>query len=126
MIIEKTGKITEDLYLLGDPSMPLYLVDGERPAIVDTAFSFLADGYADAVTQVLGDRQPAFCLLTHSHFDHVGGVAGLKRRFPDMSVVASPRAALMESSPRPTIPLCEAALMAVSSVIKPRSYRPMM
>jgi 2-aminobenzoylacetyl-CoA thioesterase len=100
MVIEEIGKITENIYLLGDPAMPLYLVDGDRPAIIDSAFSFLAGGYADAVAAVLGNRQPAFCLLTHSHFDHVGGVSGLKERFPQMRVIASPRTATVLAKPK--------------------------
>jgi glyoxylase-like metal-dependent hydrolase (beta-lactamase superfamily II) len=41
----------------------------------------------------LTDRQPAWCFLTHSHFDHCGSVAYLKAQFPRMKVVCSPKAA---------------------------------
>lgn len=92
MIIEQTGCVVDKLYMLGNPAIPVYLLDGERPAIIDAGFSFLGHHYADAISEVLGNRTPAYCLLTHSHFDHCGSVSVLKSRFPEMKVVASEQA----------------------------------
>ena len=79
--------------MLGYASVPVYLLDGDAPAIFDAGFCYLGKCYADAVAEVLGGRQPAYCFLSHSHFDHCGAVSIFKRRFPDMKVVASPQAA---------------------------------
>jgi 2-aminobenzoylacetyl-CoA thioesterase len=100
MIIENTGKIAEEVYMLGHPGAPLYLIDGDRPGIVDTGFTFMTDIYAAAIKRILGKRQPAYCLLTHVHFDHCGATAGLKKIFPAMQVVASRQAEKILQKPR--------------------------
>ena len=58
--------------------------DGERGAIV------VDPGDAAPVLEVIGEnpRPPAAVLLTHHHHDHIGGVAALRRRWPDLRVVA--------------------------------------
>ncbi len=93
MIISETGKICPNLYMLGYASVPVYLLDGDAPAIFDAGFSYLGKRYAAGIQAVLGPRPPAYCFLSHSHFDHCGAVALLKRFFPEMKVVASRRAA---------------------------------
>jgi 2-aminobenzoylacetyl-CoA thioesterase len=78
--------------MLGNPAVPVYLLDGENPAIIDAGFSFLGHHYAAAISEVLGSRTPAYCLLTHSHFDHCGSVSVLKSHFPEMRIVSSEQA----------------------------------
>ena len=92
MIIEQTGRVVDRLYMLGNPAVPVYLLDGENPAIIDAGFSFLGHHYAAAISEVLGSRTPAYCLLTHSHFDHCGSVSVLKSHFPEMKIVSSEQA----------------------------------
>ena len=92
MIIEQTGCVVDRLYMLGNPAVPVYLLDGENPAIIDAGFSFLGHLYAAAISEVLGSRTPAYCLLTHSHFDHCGSVSVLKSHFPQMKIVSSEQA----------------------------------
>ena len=92
MIIEQTGRVVDRLYMLGNPAIPVYLLDGENPAIFDAGFSFLGHHYAAAISEVLGSRTPAYCLLTHSHFDHCGSVSVLKSHFPEMKIVSSEQA----------------------------------
>lgn len=89
MIIGEIGNVTENVYMIGHPGMPAYLVDGDRPTIIDTGFSFMAEPYAADIRRILGRREPALCLLTHVHFDHCGATSGLKKRFPRMQVAAS-------------------------------------
>ncbi len=55
--------------------MPVYLLDGEKPAIFDAGLAFLGKIYADGIRQVLGRPESRYCFLTHSHFDHCGAVA---------------------------------------------------
>ncbi|MFH0994787.1 MAG: MBL fold metallo-hydrolase [Pseudomonadota bacterium] len=92
MIIQETGRVIDNLYMLGNPDIPVYLLDGEYPAIIDAGFSFLGHHYATAISEVLGNRTPAYCLLTHSHFDHCGSVSVLKSYFPEMKIIASEQA----------------------------------
>lgn len=85
--------------MLGNPAIPVYLLDGENPAVIDAGFSFLGHQYASAISEVLGSRTPAYCLLTHAHFDHCGSVSVLKSHFPQMKIVASEQAKAILSRP---------------------------
>ena len=89
MIFRNTGKIVDSLYMVGTPAMPLYLLDGAKPAIFDAGLAFLGRLYIDGIREIIGRRDPAYCFLTHSHFDHCGSVAVLKKAFPKLTVVAS-------------------------------------
>ena len=100
MVISQPGKITKDFYALGHPAIPVYLLDGPAPALFDAGFAFLADLYVREIKKVLGDRQPAFCFLTHAHFDHCGSVAAFKQCFPGMQVVASRRSGDILKNPK--------------------------
>jgi glyoxylase-like metal-dependent hydrolase (beta-lactamase superfamily II) len=99
VVIDQIGEVTEQVYLLGHPRYPLYLIDCDRPVIIDAGFSFTADDYAEQIRSILKNRHPSLCLLTHVHYDHCGGTAGLKRHFPDMQVAASGHAASLIEMP---------------------------
>lgn len=92
MIHSQTGKIAEDFYLLGHPVIPVYLLDGPLPVIFDAGLAMLGNFYLSEIERVLGERTPAYCLLTHAHFDHCGAVAAFKRRYPRMQVMAAGKA----------------------------------
>ena len=93
MVVDQIGKIADGVHMLGHRAVPVFLVDGDRPALFDAGLAFLGPMYARQIRQVLGDRQPVWCFLTHSHFDHCGAAAYLKTQFPKMQVVCSEKAA---------------------------------
>ncbi|BBO67483.1 MBL fold hydrolase [Desulfosarcina alkanivorans] len=99
MIVDRIGKIDRGVYMVGHRAMPVFLVDGDRPALFDAGLAFLGPEYVRQVQRILGNRQPAWCFLTHSHFDHCGAVAYLKARFPRMKVVCSQKAARVFGRP---------------------------
>lgn len=85
--------------MLGHPAMPVYLVDGDQPALFDAGVAFLGPVYARQIRQMLKGRQPSWCFLTHSHFDHCGALGYLKDQFPQMKVVCSHKAATVFDRP---------------------------
>ena len=99
MIIKDTGKIIDDLYMVGTSVMPVYLLDGEKPAIFDAGLAFLGKTYADGIRQILGHRKLQYCFLSHSHFDHCGSVSVLKKEFSSLKVVASEKAKYILNRP---------------------------
>jgi 2-aminobenzoylacetyl-CoA thioesterase len=100
MILSETGQIAKDVYVLGHPAAPAYLVAGRRPVIIDAGFTGLGRLYAEHAARILKGGQPADCFLTHSHFDHCGAVPVLKRHFPPMRVKASERARRVLQRPK--------------------------
>jgi glyoxylase-like metal-dependent hydrolase (beta-lactamase superfamily II) len=99
MIYRNTGKIVEGLYMVGIPEMPVYLLDGEKPAIFDAGLAFLGHMYAEGIRKIIGNRDLHYCFLSHSHFDHCGSVPVLKKYFPLLKVVASEKAKRVFSRP---------------------------
>ncbi len=89
MRVDWTGRIVKGFYVLGHPSVPMYLMDGELPALFDTGFTGLADHYLADIRAVLKKRTPAFLFITHAHWDHVGCAGIFKREWPAMKIVAS-------------------------------------
>lgn len=91
MIIQKTGKIGDDLYVIGSAAIPVYLLDGPVPVLFDAGLTAGAFVYEAGIKEILGERDPEFLFLTHSHFDHVGSVSHFKEVWPDLKIVGSVR-----------------------------------
>jgi len=89
MIINKTGEIADNFFMLGHSGVPVYLLDGNNPALFDAGFSCLGELYVQEIKKILGVRKPKFCFLSHSHFDHCGAVFTFKKYFPNIKIVSS-------------------------------------
>jgi len=99
MIVDTSGRIANDIYMLGPPGVPIFFLDGSFPVIFDAGFSFLGNKYAKDIRNVLGDRKPAHLFLTHAHYDHCGSASVLKSHFPGLKVTASEKSKEILSRP---------------------------
>lgn len=94
MIKESAGKISDELYALGNPGLPAYLLTGETPVLFDAGMTFMGPIYLQELKRYLGDASRlAYNFLTHSHFDHSGAAPFLKRNIPGLRIAASRLAA---------------------------------
>ncbi len=57
----------------------LYLLEGDRPVVVDAGTGGATALYAKRVKAMLDGRRADRLVLTHRHYDHSGGAAGLAR-----------------------------------------------
>ncbi len=73
--------------MMTGPGTNTYLVGRSDPILVDTGGG--VPGYVPLLEAYLRERgwsRPARVLLTHRHGDHIGGVPGLRERFPGLPV----------------------------------------
>ena len=71
------------------PGDSAFLIDdGTTAVLYDTGFGFTGYAVADNVRKVLGERPLDYILLTHSHYDHALGSVYLRKRYPEVQVVA--------------------------------------
>jgi glyoxylase-like metal-dependent hydrolase (beta-lactamase superfamily II) len=94
MIKESFGKITENLYAIGNPGLPAFLLLGKVPAQFDAGMTFLGPTYLRELKALLGDaNRLQYLFLTHSHYDHCGSAPFIKRKIPSLKIGASRLAA---------------------------------
>lgn len=92
-------EIAPGVRVLADPTFPLYLIEGERPLLVDTAISAYAAPLLAALARVLPGQKLATIVLTHSHYDHTGALTALEGA-TGAEVLASPRTCEVLRSPK--------------------------
>ncbi|WP_263140131.1 MBL fold metallo-hydrolase [Pseudomonas sp. RIT-PI-AD] len=88
------GQLDEDLYLLGDPQVPVFLLRlGEDSwALVEGGLSRDAEAvWRDLQGWVKDPTQVHYWLITHKHYDHCGLLPYLCPRLPKVRVLASAR-----------------------------------
>ena len=71
------------------PGDSAFLIDdGVTAVLYDTGFGFTGYSVADNIQRILGNRPLDYILLTHSHYDHALGSAYIRKRYPQVQVVA--------------------------------------
>jgi len=89
MLIEKLGAISSHIDLLGAAEVPVYLVKGEDWALVDAGVSPVIPALFEQLKLYPEIFRLKYLILTHSHFDHAGGLDYILARFPAIKVIAS-------------------------------------
>lgn len=72
-----------------------YVIFDQKTAVMDTVDKRAIDEWLQNLKDELGDRKPDYLVVQHLEPDHSGGIEELCRRFPDMQVVCSAKAAGM-------------------------------
>jgi len=78
------------IHFVGTRGSDAWVIEhGPDALLVDTGQPYSAAGAVAAANAALDGRRPAAILLTHSHYDHVGGLAAYREAFPYATVCAS-------------------------------------
>jgi 2-aminobenzoylacetyl-CoA thioesterase len=90
MLINKPGKITEGLYLLGEGITLIYIVKGKDAMIIGGGMNWIAPQLEKQLFSLdidLADIK--YLVIPHAHFDHCGAVPYLRRKLPWIKVLGS-------------------------------------
>jgi 2-aminobenzoylacetyl-CoA thioesterase len=118
MRIRSPGKINDNLWFLGKMESCIYLLEGSRESmLINGGLSFLVP---DILSQFqdfgIDESKITKVLLLHSHFDHVGIVPFLKRRHPELTILASSRTSNVLKKPKVLQSINDANLFATESM----------
>lgn len=90
MWIKKPGKVTDRLDFLGTTDNCLYLLKGREAMIIGGGMSWVAPSLEAQFSAIdLNLNKLRYLVVSHSHFDHCGAVPYLKRKFPNIQILAS-------------------------------------
>lgn len=69
-------------------ALAVYIIDGERPAIVDTGTARSPDRILDALAELdIAREAVSYIIPTHVHLDHAGGAGELAEKCPNATVL---------------------------------------
>ena len=84
------SQLQANVSLLPDPMFPLYVIRGEKNALIDCAILAKAGEIDNKLAALLGDEKIDMVLLTHSHYDHTGACSRLQDKY-GFGIIASRR-----------------------------------
>jgi len=90
MLTDQPGKIAENLYLLGSKQNLMYLVCGKENMIIGGGMSWIVPYLEEQLDALkMGPDDIKYLVIQHAHFDHIGAVPYMQRKFPKMKVLAT-------------------------------------
>ena len=94
MRILETGKVVDPIYLLGTKESNVYLLDGgDEGAILGGGMIYIAP---DVIKQIenfhIDPKKIKKAVILHSHFDHVGILPYLKKKWQWIEIIGSNKA----------------------------------
>ena len=87
MWIQDSGQITPHVEMLNVFAFPCFWIQGQKAALVDAGTTALSEVFEDRFGEL--GRRLDHVLVTHSHYDHVGGLGVLRGLCPALSVLGS-------------------------------------
>ena len=94
MWIKSSGELSESVYQLNTVVSSHFLVYSDDAAIIDSGISSTAEQLIEGIKQYLPESSLLrYILVTHTHFDHIGGIPYLRRYAPEAELLCSPEAA---------------------------------
>ncbi len=93
MRIKQAGFIDKGLWLLGTEESSVYLLEGSKSsALISAGMSYvLPELFRQIAAWGINERRIEHIIILHAHFDHVGVVPYLKRKWPHVTIYASAR-----------------------------------
>jgi glyoxylase-like metal-dependent hydrolase (beta-lactamase superfamily II) len=90
MWIGEPGEVTDRIDFIGTREICLYLLKGKEAMIIGGGMSHIAPSLEKQFPQINFDTEKIkYLVVTHSHLDHCGAVPYLKRKFPQVQILAS-------------------------------------
>jgi len=85
-------ELLKNFFFEGDNSFSFYILKGEKNLLIDTGTLNRTEKLKNFVFTILQNNEKLdYILLTHSHYDHCGGIPMLIEYFPEISIIASER-----------------------------------
>ena len=70
----------------------VFLIKGEANLLFEAGMGYAAAQMVEKIKKELGEAKVDAVLLSHSHYDHVGGLAEVRKAWPEVKTYASERA----------------------------------
>jgi len=104
----------------------VFLITGRKgAAVVDAGMAYCGEAAVRNIREILGSEPLDFVLISHTHYDHVGGIPFFRRAWPDVAVIGDSHAKktlLKESAQRLIRDLSDKA--AIKFGAAPAEYSP--
>lgn len=119
MRIKQPGFIDEGLWLLGKEESCVYLLEGSHSsALISAGMSYILPVvFRQMDLWGINEKKIKHIIILHAHFDHVGVVPYLKRKWPYVTIYASARGWDVLSNPKAVSIINDYTLKVCSRVL---------